>query len=167
MAQIKKSTLFLGVAVLAGLVAAVKFLMPSKGGDANPSVASSDMKDSSAKIVGESATKPTEKPAETMAETPKGVKSVTTKAVYKNPAGEDEVGFTLSVDAMGVIVDAKTDILAVHDISKKRQTAFAEGLPAAVKGKKLSELSSIDKVGGSSLTTKSFNDALAGLKSQL
>lgn len=167
MAQIKKSTLFLGVAVLAGLVAAVKFLMPSKGGDANPAVTSSDMKDSSAKIVGESAAKPAVKPAETMTETPMVAKSVTTKAVYTNPAGEDEVGFTLSVDAMGVIVDAKTDVLAVHDISKKRQMAFAEGLPAAVKGKKLSELSSIDKVGGSSLTTKSFNDSLAVLKSQL
>ena len=167
MAQIKKSTLFLGVAVLAGLVAAVKFLMPSKGGDMNPSAVSGDMKGGPAKVVGESAVQPMEKSAETMNETPKAAKSVTTKAVYKNPAGEDEVGFTLSVDAMGVIVDAKTDILAVHDISKKRQTAFAEGLPAAVKGKKLSELSSIDKVGGSSLTTKSFNDALAGLKSQL
>ncbi len=167
MAQIKKSTLFLGVAVLAGLVAAVKFLMPSKGGDANLAAVSGDMKDASPKIVGESVTKPTEKPTETVAEAPKAAKSVTTKAVYKNPAGEDEVGFTLSVDAMGVIVDAKTDVLAVHDISKKRQMAFAEGLPAAVKGKKLSELSSIDKVGGSSLTTKSFNDALSTLKSQL
>lgn len=167
MSQIKKSTLFLGVAVLVGLVAAAKFLMPSKGGDASPSAVSGDMKGSSPKMVGESAGKPMEKPMETMTEAPKAAKSVTAKTSYKNPSGEDAVGFTLSVDAMGTIVDAKTDILATNDISKKRQTAFAEGLPAAVKGKKLSELSSIDKVGGSSLTTKSFNDALAQLKSQL
>lgn len=156
MAQIKKSTLFLGVAVLAGLVAAVKFLMPSKGGDTNPMQAAGDMKPNT-----------TAKPVAPASETPGAVKSVTTKTSYKNPSGQDEVGFTLSVDAMGTIVDAKTDILATNDISKKRQAAFAEGFPAAVKGKKLSELSSIDKVGGSSLTTKSFNDALATLKSQL
>lgn len=141
MAQIKKGTVFLGIAALAGLVAAVKFLMPSKDGEMSPST--------------------------TAVEPSKAVKSVTTKRTYKNPAGEDEVGFTLSVDALGVIVDAKTDILAVHDISKKRQIAFADGLPAVVKGKKLNELSSIDKVGGSSLTTQSFNDALATLKSQI
>ena len=34
MAQIKRSTLFFGVAALALLVAAVKFLMPSKGNEA-------------------------------------------------------------------------------------------------------------------------------------
>ena len=164
MAQIKKSTLFLGVAVLAALVAAVKFLMPAKEGERTPSMATSgDANGSSAKIVSESVGTP----AGMMAETPKVAKSVSTKAVYKTPAGEDEVGFTLSVDASGVIVDAKADVLATHDISKKRQTAFAEELPAAVKGKKLSELASIDRVGGSSLTTKAFNDALTQLKSQL
>lgn len=163
MAPIKKGTLFLGVAVLAGLVAAVKFLMPSKGEDVNPSAVSGDMKNAPAKVSGVSAARP----AEAMADAAKGAKSVTVKTSYKNPSGEDAVGFTLSVDAMGTIVDAKTDILATNEISKKRQVAFAEGLPAAVKGKKLSELSSIDKVGGSSLTTKSFNDALATLKSQL
>ena len=94
-------------------------------------------------------------------------KDVAIKTSYASPAGTDEVGFTLSVDAMGTIIGAKTDVLTAHPISKKRQEAFADGLLPVVKGKKLSELSSIDKVGGSSLTTKAFNDSLDELKAQL
>lgn len=72
-------------------------------------------------------------------------KAVTTKATYQNPAGEDEVGFTLYVDSTSMIVDVKTEILSTHAISKKRQEAFAEGFPVALKGKKLSELTVLIK----------------------
>ena len=94
-------------------------------------------------------------------------KKVSTKTSYKNPAGDDEVGFSLMVNSEGVIVDAMVDILAIHAVSKTRQLAFSEGLAGAIKGKKLSELSAIDKVGGSSLTTGAFNASLAQLKGQL
>lgn len=96
-----------------------------------------------------------------------GEKQLSTKTSYTNPSGSDEVGFKVTVDASGVVTDAAVDVLAVNGISKTRQTAFAEGLPQALKGKKLSELSSIDKVGGSSLTTGAFNAALPQLKAQL
>ncbi len=56
---------------------------------------------------------------------------------------------------------------ATSPISTKWQQNFAENLPAAVKGKKLSELSSIDKVAGASLTTAAFNQSLAQLKAQM
>jgi NifU-like protein involved in Fe-S cluster formation len=94
-------------------------------------------------------------------------KEVSVTTTYKSPAGEDRVGFTLTVDANGVVTGAKTQVMTDHEISKKRQQAFADGLPAAIKGKKLSELTSIDRVGGSSLTTGAFNQSLAQLKSQL
>lgn len=94
-------------------------------------------------------------------------KNVSTKAMYKNPAGEDEVGFALTVNADGVIVSATAEVLATHDISKKRQEAFAAEFPTALRGKKLSELLAIDRVGGSSLTTGAFNQALPELQAQL
>lgn len=94
-------------------------------------------------------------------------KKLSTKASYQSPAGEEEIGITVMVNSEGVIVDANAEVLATHAISKTRQLAFAEGFPEALKGKKLSELTSIDKVGGSSLTTGAFNVSLTELKGQL
>lgn len=94
-------------------------------------------------------------------------KKVNARVSYKNPAGDDEVAFMLTVNGEGVIVAASTEILAIHDISKKRQEAFASGLESVLAGKKLSDLASIDRVGGSSLTTAAFNQVLPQLKSQL
>lgn len=94
-------------------------------------------------------------------------KKVNARVSYKNPAGDDEVAFTLTVNGEGIIVSASAEVLAIHDISKKRQEAFAGGLATALSGKKLSDLASIDRVGGSSLTTGAFNQALPQLKSQL
>ncbi|MFA9262084.1 MAG: hypothetical protein ACEQSB_01855 [Undibacterium sp.] len=158
MAQIKKSTLFLGVAILAGLFAAVKFLLPSK------SESESSTKTTVTKTT---PTPPVTDTAGATNEMNKQTKEVSVSTAYSNPSGKDEVKFSLFVDSTGMIVDAKVGVLATNDISKKRQMAFADGLPAVVKGKKLSELSTIDKVGGSSLTTKAFNDSLATLKSSL
>lgn len=94
-------------------------------------------------------------------------KKVSIKTSYENPAGSDEVGFSLTVNSEGVIVATETEVLAIHDISKKRQDAFASDLTAALQGKKLSDLSPIDRVGGSSLTTGAFNQAIPQLKAQL
>jgi hypothetical protein len=57
--------------------------------------------------------------------------------------------------------------LGTNDITKVRQTAFAVDFAEAVKGKKIAELTAIDRVGGSSLTTKAFNDSLDELRAQL
>ncbi len=85
---------------------------------------------------------------------------------YVSPAGEEKVSFTLTVDGQGTITDAQTGVLAKSPISKMRQNSFAKDLPSALVGKKLADLSSIDRVGGSSLTTGAFNKALAELKAQ-
>jgi len=105
-------------------------------------------------------------PATTDATT-QSVKQMLADASYQTPAGAEQVAFTLTVDEAGVITDAQTTVQGKAPISIMRQTSFAEALPVALKGKKLSELSKIDKLGGSSLTTGAFNAALANLKSQL
>lgn len=156
MSQLPKKALVLGVLGIVALVAVVKFVLPmEKEKDMAPTDTG---KNPEPKPMTEKTTAAPVVPA---------AKDVAIKTSYASPAGTDEVGFTLSVDAMGTIIGAKTDVLTAHPISKKRQEAFADGLLPVVKGKKLSELSSIDKVGGSSLTTKAFNDSLDELKAQL
>ncbi len=105
-----------------------------------------------------------ESPEVSVEETTKRIGIVTT---YTDPAGEAEVGFTVVVDANGTIVDASAEVLGTNDITKVRQTAFAADFAEAVKGKKIAELTAIDRVGGSSLTTKAFNDSLDELRAQL
>jgi hypothetical protein len=96
-----------------------------------------------------------------------GEKIASVETTYQSPAGEDKVGFKLAVDAKGVITDAQTDILGASPASVMYQKKFAEGLHTLVKGKKLSELTKIDRVGGSSLTTGAFNKALDQLKASI
>jgi hypothetical protein len=86
---------------------------------------------------------------------------------YTTPAGEETVTFAVFVDAKGVITDAETAIEAKAPTSVMRQKSFAAELPTVIKGKKLSELENVDRVGGSSLTTAAFNKALSSLKTQL
>ena len=105
--------------------------------------------------------------AETSEMTSTEGKTLTKTQDYKSPAGEEKVGFTLVVDDAGVITDAKTEVMAVAPTSKMRQESFAKDFKAAVVGKKLSELTKVDRIGGSSLTTGAFNAALEELKKQV
>jgi hypothetical protein len=93
--------------------------------------------------------------------------SVKTSYTDPSPEGTEQVGFTLELDASGVITGAITEVLAIDPIGKMRQESFAKNLPAAIVGKKLSEIDKIDRVGGSSLTTGAFNKSLADLKAQM
>ena len=95
------------------------------------------------------------------------VKQVTANTSYGSPAGPEEVGFTLGLDANEVIVSADTTVKAADQASTSFQESFKANLSSVVVGKKLSDLSSIDKVGKASLTTNAFNQALAQMKSQL
>lgn len=94
-------------------------------------------------------------------------KTVSFATNYQSPAQLEQVSFNITVDENGVITDAKTDVLAVHPTSVMRQNAFAKDFPTALKGKKLAELTQVDRIGGSSLTTGAFNKALTELKAQL
>lgn len=93
--------------------------------------------------------------------------TVTTQTTYMSPGGEEAVRFTLVVDEDGVIEEATTDVLAKSPTSILRQTSFAEAFPTVLVGKKLSELTNVDRIGGSSLTTAAFNKSLADLQAQI
>jgi hypothetical protein len=86
------------------------------------------------------------------------------EASYKSPGGEDRVAFTVVTSEGGVIADARAEVLQAGDVSKKYVETFSKELPMMLKGKKLSELTSIDKVSGASLTTDAFNTAIGQLK---
>ncbi len=109
---------------------------------------------------------PTDAAAPTLVVAP-GTKLATVETTYQSPGGEEKVGFKLVVDAQGVITDAQTEVLGKNPTTVMRQTSFAKSFPEAVKGKKLSELTNIDRVGGSSLTTGAFNKALDKLKASI
>ena len=92
---------------------------------------------------------------------------VMVEARYKTPVGSDPVSFSLSVGKDGVVTKAETGILGKNSTSIQKQQSFATALPTVVVGKKLSDLSDIDRIGGASLTTNAFNVSLEKLKSQL
>ncbi|MEX0896187.1 MAG: hypothetical protein WDZ94_04640 [Patescibacteria group bacterium] len=95
------------------------------------------------------------------------VQSVSVNTEYLSPAGPENVGFTLTIDSAGIITEAQTEVLGKAPTSIMRQESFAEELPSVVVGKQLSELTEVDRVGGSSLTTAAFNEALAEFQAQI
>lgn len=154
MAMISKKTAFIWVLILAGAVTLWKFfwkpMEEEKMNSQSPTPSNAMMQKETTGAMMEAA-----------------VKTTRIQTSYKNPGGSDEVGFVVMVGSDGVVTDAKAEVLAVNPISKVRQEAFAEAFPAALKGKRLSELTAIDRVGGSSLTTGAFNAALPQLQAQL
>ena len=59
----------------------------------------------------------------------------------------------------GVITAVSATPKAIHDISMKRQTAFAGEISSKIVGMKKSDLN-LSAIGGSSLTTAAFNQFL-------
>ena len=94
-------------------------------------------------------------------------REVSAVAAYKTPKGEDKVRFTLGLGRDGVIVSVKTTDVLKNDEISENLAKFSANLLLAIKGKKLSELQAVDRVGTSSLTTAAFNSALDELKAQL
>ena len=86
---------------------------------------------------------------------------------YVSPGGPEKVGFNLVVDAKGVITSAEVKVEGVNPTTIMRQTKFGEEFPTVVIGKKLKDLASLDRVGGSSLTTGAFNKALPAVQEKL
>ena len=168
MAQMKKSTMLLWVLVVAAVLGVVKFLF-FKSADRATTERSTTTPAKQEAVFKASDVLPMERQPSQETASPKSVegKKVSTVIQYANPAGGDKVGFTLVVDQDGVIVDAETAVLGQSQISQTRQQSFASAFLTAVKGKKLRDLTAIDRVGGSSLTTGAFNASLDMLKSQL
>lgn len=83
---------------------------------------------------------------------------------YKSPAGPEEIGVTIVLEN-AVIKDVTVEAKATNPVSVKRQEAFVGEYKAQVIGKNIDEVQ-LDKVGGSSLTSQGFNDALEKVKMQ-
>lgn len=89
---------------------------------------------------------------------------VTFDMPYSSPAGPHTMPATLNV-IDGVVVSASTtpEADATNGAVKKWQAAFAENFSAAVEGQSIAQLQDIDAIGGASLTTGGFKEALAKL----
>ncbi len=120
-------------------------------------------------VPAESLPAPAPAPIEPLVETPvkAATKKISLNTSYKSPAGMEDVGFVLNVDASGVVKSAEAIVHATHRESVKYQNSFRDNFSTAVVGKKLSDLSSIDRVGKASLTTNAFNASLSKLKAQI
>lgn len=79
---------------------------------------------------------------------------------------EDTLRFVLTIDKQGTIIGVSTLDAKTNEVPPKK-IEFNQGLSTIITGKKLSELTAVDKIGKSTLTTKAFNSAIDQLKAQL
>ena len=86
------------------------------------------------------------------------------KGEYTSPAGKETIDVKLTIKG-GLIESAEMTPNAVNPGSVKFQGIFKENFKAQVVGKKISEIK-LDKVSGSSLTPKGFNDAIQKIITQ-
>lgn len=87
----------------------------------------------------------------------------TTKGTYRSPAQTEDVEFTFTVKS-GSVEGVELSKGSTIPNSKKYQGLFMEGIKKEIIGKKLSEIGTFDRVNGSSLTPKGFNQAMTSLK---
>lgn len=78
---------------------------------------------------------------------------------YPTPAGTQSIGVNLDLDAAGTIMTVTVEPQAERGNSVQFQKKFAQGIAKKVVGRPITELS-VDKVSGSSLTSKGFNQAI-------
>ncbi len=93
-------------------------------------------------------------------------REVSTIATYESPGGTDKVRFSIGLDAGGRVVSVRASDALKGDAVSENLAKFSTGLLLVIKGKKLSELSAVDRIGKSSLTTAAFNASLPALKAQ-
>jgi major membrane immunogen (membrane-anchored lipoprotein) len=90
----------------------------------------------------------------------------TTTVEYDVPEGAESNSFSLVIKD-GIISSIEVGITTTNKASLKYQQDFAKNIASIVVGQKISELKSIDRVSGASVTTTAFNDALLKLQQQL
>ncbi len=88
----------------------------------------------------------------------------TAEGDYTSPAGPSHVTVELTI-ADDVVTDVTVTPLATDPTSKGFQTQFADGIADAIVGQDIDALS-VSRVGGSSLTSGGFHDALAQIKAE-
>lgn len=83
---------------------------------------------------------------------------------YTSPAGPEEVKIALTLKD-DVITNAVVTPMATHEVSIKLQNLFIGGVNEVVVGKSIDDVV-LDKVAGSSLTPKGWNDAIVKIQAQ-
>ncbi len=124
---------------------------------------------------GQAGTTPSTTPTTTPSATPSAVSSATTAVasaykdgqfsstgLYVSPAGGEMIDVKVTLKD-GIVTDVSVTPKATHEISLKMQKTVADNVGPLVVGKPLGEVQ-LDKVSGSSLTPKGFNDALVKIK---
>ncbi|MCL3820352.1 FMN-binding protein [Aeromicrobium wangtongii] len=86
------------------------------------------------------------------------------EGTYVNPGGQSTVKVDLTLSG-GKISDVTVTPEATDPKSKQFQTKFAGGVAKEVVGKSLDDLD-VQKVAGSSLTSKGFNEAIESIKGE-
>ena len=81
---------------------------------------------------------------------------------YQAPSGTETVEVTVTL-ADNVITDVSVVGEASDPQAKRHQGEFSDGIAAEVVGKNIDEIS-VDKIGGSSLTSGGFNEAIDTIK---
>lgn len=84
--------------------------------------------------------------------------------VYTAPSGPEQVAVSITLKG-NIITDATVTNTAKADISKKLQDMFIGGYKTYVVGQNIDTVK-LNKISGSSLTPKGFNDALDKIKLQ-
>ncbi len=90
--------------------------------------------------------------------------SYSATGVYTAPSGSEDLGVSLTLKG-NIITDVTVTNRAKNEISKKLQDMFIGGYKVLVVGKDINTVK-LDKVSGSSLTPKGFNDAIEKIKLQ-
>lgn len=88
--------------------------------------------------------------------------SYTETGEYTAPSGREAIEVTVTL-ADNVVTEVSAVGDATDPQAKLYQRKFSDGVADLVVGKNIDELS-VDKVGGSSLTSDGFNDAIAAIK---
>ncbi len=143
MFQIKKGILLIAVVIVVSVVAyyeyAVKIFQMNRSDDVVPMVVAPPVEG-------------------------KKVSALATYMVTEDK--QDSLKFVVTVDKDGIITDlAVLDAKTGKMVEEKKD--FDEKASVIIVGKKLSELTAIDNVAKSSLTTKAFNGVIDELKAQL
>lgn len=94
-------------------------------------------------------------PTTQQAATETGTKMYKDTVQYTSPAGPEEIGVNLSVEN-GVVKSVDVEVKATNSTSVNRQLSFKNSLQSAIVGKPLTGLQ-VDRVGGSSLTSRAFD----------
>ena len=98
---------------------------------------------------------------------PAGAKKVSAVVSYMATEDkEDTLRFVVTIDKEGLITELATLDAKTNEVPEKK-IAFNQQASVMIVGKKLSELSAIDNVAKSTLTTAAFNSVVSQLKAQL